>query len=228
MANKGSNRHLKRLAAPLYFDLERKTSTYAAKPDPGRHSLDTCISLLHLVEKLGLAKNSYEAKKIIKGGYIKINNMPIRKPKYPVGLGDVVSIKDGKSHAISIDEIGHVAYGEQGKESIGLHYKVVDKYKIGGNKLVIRLHDGRNMALDEKLKNIHIGDTVVLDESRGVAEVISLREGSNCFIMGGAHIGGFGKILSIKKGSMHSKPIAVVQQNNSSFETSLKNLIVVG
>jgi len=228
MANRGSNRHLKRLAAPLYFDLDRKTNVYAAKPDPGRHVLERCISLLHLVEKLGLAKNSYEAKKVIKGGHIKVNNALIRKPKYPVGLGDVVSIKDGKSYEISINQIGHVAYNEPSKEGLGLHYKVVDKYKTKGDKFMIRLHDGRNMALDEKLKNVHVGDTVVLNESRGVAEVISLHEGSNCFIMGGAHIGGFGKILSIKKGSMHSKPIAVVQQNDSRFETSLKNLIVVG
>jgi len=227
MANRGSNRHLKRLAAPRYFNLERKTSVYVAKPDPGRHSLEKCVGLLHIVEKLGMAKNKNEARKIIKSRLIRINNAVITAIKYPVGLGDVLSVKDGKSYVIGIDKIGHVVYQEPSKESIARHYKVVDKYKIRGNKLMIRLHDGRNLALDEKLKNVHIGDTVVLGESNGVADVVALRDGARCFVVGGAHVGDFGKILSIKKGSMHSMPIAVVQQKDSSFETSLKNIIVV-
>ena len=56
MASKGSSRHIKRLAVGQYPKVSRKTSTYLAKPRPGRHNLENSVALLVVLrDKLGIA-----------------------------------------------------------------------------------------------------------------------------------------------------------------------------
>jgi len=49
MARKGAKRHLKRLAAPSQWYLQRKSYKWAVRPRPGPHSMKTSIPLIYIV-----------------------------------------------------------------------------------------------------------------------------------------------------------------------------------
>ena len=74
MARHGNSRHMKRIASGSYPKISRKTSTYIAKPAPGRHTLTRSIALLVILrDKLLLTANKSEAKKVLNSGNIEVN-----------------------------------------------------------------------------------------------------------------------------------------------------------
>ncbi len=225
MARKGNKRHLKSLHSSNYYAISKKHDKYTTKSKAGRFDKKSNIPLLLFVrEKLRLGTNRPEAVKIIKQGLVKVNNKKVLDFKFPIGLNDIVSIdKLGKNYRISIDKKAHFAFTEIEKSAAASRIcKVIKKYKVKKDALMIGLHDGTNIKGTNEIK---VNDSVVIDNNKKINKLLPLKKGAKCFVMNGVHVGSTGEIDSIKE--LQDKKQVIIRDNNGVFETSLKNIIVI-
>ena len=224
MGSKGNNRHVKRLASSRYMKINRKSAKFVTKPAPGRHTRDTTISLITLLkEKLGVANNSKEARSILKSGSVSVNGKAIKEEKYPIGIGDAIHLQKAKeSYRVvpgskGVFSIDKAAAGE--KQA----FKVLNKYTVKGNKIMIQLNNGNVIASDN---NVKVNDSVVLEKGK-VSSVIRFATGSNCLVVKGIHAPATGKIKGVKPGTSGREALVEIEGNGASFETAAKNVMVV-
>ncbi len=220
MARKANKRHIKSLAAPVFFGVERKKNKYVSKPIPGTHSKERSVSVELALKRVGLVKSRMEAVRLLKDGAVAVNSKKINNVRYPVGFSDRVEV--GKeSFAIGIDKHGVISI-EKEKGGAQRVMKVVGKYKTKNGEVRIRLHDGTTLNIGSEPK---INDSVRME--KGGAKLITLREGSSCFVIGGVHVGSSGKIASVKEGTRNTeKSVKIETGDGKSFETLAKNIIV--
>jgi ribosomal protein S4E len=219
MAEKGNSRYMKRLSTPNFFGVARKRIRYTKKPNPGRHTIERCVSLSLAVKMMGDASTTSESDKAIKSGEVKVNGNVINEPKYPVGLSDTITA-GGKSNHIWINAQGKISLSDATSHTV---YKVVGKYVAPNGKQMIRLHDGS--ILHSKAK-ISVNDSVVLKDGK-IEKEIALHDGASCEIIDGVHVGTKGKVVQLNKGTMHKPRTAVIEGNGVRFETPVRNIIVV-
>jgi small subunit ribosomal protein S4e len=226
MANKGRSRHMTSLAAPKYFGIERKEHKYISKPNAGRHTLDRSLSLMLSLKRLGFASSSSDAKKVISSGIVSLNGRKMSEPKFPVGLSDTLEVK-GKAYRISIDRLSKVAFEEVKKPDYDSQlYRVIGKYKARKGQIMLRLHDGRIVKSDNKVR---VNDSVIVDSRGAVKKVLGMDVGAECFVFSGVHVGTNGKIKAITPGNAKREASAVVSpRSGDEFETIIKNVMVVG
>ncbi len=224
MANKGSTRHMKSIAAPKYFGVQRKANYYVLKPNPGRHTLQTSVAIEHALKKMDIASTKGEAGKLLKSGAILVNGRAVSEPKYPVGLNDVIELpKEHKSYSAGIDALGKIKFEETSEKSRLL--RVLGKYRTKKGSLMARLHDGSNVVASN---DIHVNDSVVLENGK-IKKVMQMRVGAECTVIGGVHVGTAGKIKEIKKGSMNIRAtVLIAPGSGDAFETLVKNIMVNG
>lgn len=92
---RGIRKHLKRIAAPKSWLMDKLGGVFTVKPDPGPHKLKESIPLqIILRDKLKLALNGTDVKQILhqKEGLIFIDKKVRRNAKFPVGIQDVIEI----------------------------------------------------------------------------------------------------------------------------------------
>ncbi len=225
MANKGNTRHIQGLAAPWFFSINRKEQTYVLKPNAGRHTLQRSLPLGLAMKRLALASTANDAKKILKNGNVRVNGNVIKELRYPIGLSDTLEIEGaGKSYTITINEQGKSVIDEVSKKGESQPYKVVGKYKTKKGVVMVRLHDGRITKAENSAK---VNDSVLVDANGAIKKVLPLKEGAECFVIDGVHVGKTGKIKSISKGSMNVTASAVITTKSGEFETIIKNIMIV-
>lgn len=225
MTNKGRSRHMASLAAPKYFGIERKAHVYISKPNAGRHTLDRSVSLALSLKKLGFANSSSEAKKIISSGIVSLNGKKMWDPRFPVGLSDTLEVK-GKAYRVSINNLAKVSFDEAKKTDHEAQlYRIIGKYKAKEGKIMLRLHDGRIIKSDNKVR---VNDSVIIDTKGSVKKVLKMDVGAECFVFSGVHVGTNGKIKSITPGNEKREASAVIiPKSGDEFETIIKNVMVV-
>lgn len=224
MANKGGSGYIKRLNAPKYFAVHRKEHAYIIKQNPGRHTLNRSIALTVLLGKVGVASKRSESNKVIKGGLVSVNGKIEREPKFPVGLNDMIALGQD-NYSIGINERGQVRISKDEKGRKDHIYKVIGKYKARNNQIMLRLHDGRAVKGGQ---DSSVYDSVVLSEGR-IVKRLKLGPGSVCECIDGVHVGMAGTVKQIVQGNMHKdKSVIIDQGNGASFQTVVKNIIVVG
>jgi len=224
MGKKGNQRHIKSLAAPKYFGIEKKKHKYVAKPTAGRHTLNKSIAANLLIKIIGLAETTSESSKIIKNGKMSVNDKIIKDTHYPIGFNDVIKFEGSNSYIISIDRRAKVKPIEY-KEGSPRVLKVVGKYKTEKGIVMLRLHSNRIIEGDNSIK---VNDSVTTSNNK-ITTIIKMQEGKKCFVINGVHVGKSGKIISIKQGTRKSDTlIGIETEQNNKFETITKNIIVIG
>ncbi len=228
MANKGKSRHVKSLAAPKFFAIHRKESHYVTKPNPGRHTLERSISLSLAIKKMDAAKSTSEAARVIRSGTVLVNGVAIKESKYPVGLNDLIEIKDaGKSSRIGIESHAKVVLEEEKHPNVeATVYRVIGKYKTTKGQIMLRLHDG---SITKAENDVKVNDSVTLDKKRKISKVLNMGPGSECFVISGVHVGTTGRIKTITPGTEKMEARAVITpKSGEEFETILKNVMIIG
>ncbi len=226
MGVKANSRHIKRLASSKYIGVGRKSSAYVAKPLPGRHTKTSNIAIKTiLTEKLGLTSTGKESEKIIKGKNIKVNGNVIKNPLYPVGFGDIIEIPVlGENFFINNTKNGSFTL-EKIKEPKQQLFKVIGKYKTKGNKVMLRLHDGRIINTD-KSKEINVNDSVDI-KNKEISSIIKLEEGGKCLVIKGNHTSQSGIIRKIINGTATRSSLVSISSGKENFETTLDNIIAI-
>jgi small subunit ribosomal protein S4e len=235
MTRRGQKKHLKRLPAPKYWPIKRKTGKFTTRVIPGPHARDQCLTLaLVLREVLGYSANMREVKAILSSGQIKIDGHIRKDPRYPVGLMDVIDIttsgerfrfvpkKRGGLRLVKIDD----------KEAEFKLCKVETKTMVKGGKVQLGLHDGRTLLLAEgdKPSKYNTLDTLkIAIPDQKILDSIELEKGVYAVVSRGRNIGNEGKVIEIEKRvGTHASTVTMEDPEGNRFQTALEYVFVVG
>src|SRR3989338_3611168 len=141
------SKHLKRHFAPKTWKIKRKGIKYIAKPSPGPHKIVMSFPLNVLLRDiLGYANSNKEVKFILEKREITVDGIRRRDYRFPVGLLDVLSLKDINEHfRIILDKKGKMVLIKIGDEEKGLKLcKITGKTAVKG-KIQLNLYDGKNI-----------------------------------------------------------------------------------
>ncbi|KAF8202386.1 40S ribosomal protein S4 [Pholiota molesta] len=214
---RGPKKHLKRLAAPSSWMLDKLSGTYAPRPSPGPHKLRESLPLtVFLRNRLKYALTGREVTSIVKQRSIKIDGKVRTDTTYPSGFMDVVSIeKSGEHFRILYDEAT---------------YKLlkVRRVAIGrGGVPHIVTHDGRTIRYPDPL--IKANDTVKFDiEQNKITDFVKFDTGNIVMITGGRNMGRAGVIVHREKHIGGFDIIHVKDSLDRTFATRVTNVFVIG
>jgi small subunit ribosomal protein S4e len=215
--------HLKRIASPKTWTIDRKANIFVARPNPGAHSFKMGLPLVILIrDVLKFASTSSEVKKMLNNNEILVDGKRRKGHKFIVGLFDNITFPSLKKHyRIELDGKGRIVVKEVpvGESSFKL-CKIVGKTTLTKGKVQFNLHDGKNILADNAAK---VGDTMVLNLPKlDVKEVLPLSEGASIFLTRGKHAGGVGKLKEIKGSE------AIYESGNKKIETTKAYIFVIG
>lgn len=191
------SKHMKRLAAPRSWTIQKKNKTFIAKPSPGSHKTEESIALVSLIrDYLGYAETAREARQIIQSGGVLIDNTARKDTTFPVGLMDIVSVPATKEYFVVLfDKRGKLFLSElKKKEAESKFLKIVDKTILKGGNLQLNLHDGRNILI--KVKDsakpkedvFKTGDTLVFDmNKKAIKDHLKFEKGATVVVTSGSH-----------------------------------------
>merc|ERR1711997_1417905 len=96
---RGPKKHMKRLAAPKSWMLDKLGGVYSCRPSSGPHRLSECMPIsIFLRNRLKYALTQKEVESIMKQRLIKIDGKTRTDTRYPTGFMDVIQIdKTGKN-----------------------------------------------------------------------------------------------------------------------------------
>jgi len=215
--------HLKRIATPKTWVINRKKNIFIVRPSPGAHSFAYGLPLgVILRDILKLATTMGEVKKIINNKEVLIDNKRRKDHRFIVGLFDVIAIPDLKKyHRVVLDKKGRlVVIDIDEKEATLKPSKIVGKTCVAGGKIQYNLHDGRNMVSDKKA---NVGDTFLISlVDLKIKEVYNLVKGVTIFLTKGKHAGDLGLFKEIKDEE------AIYTKEGEEVETAKEYLFVVG
>ncbi|MXQ83754.1 hypothetical protein E5288_WYG002346 [Bos mutus] len=178
---RGPKKHLKRVAAPKHWMLDKLTGVFAPRPSTGPHKLRECLPLIiFLRNRLKYALTGDEVKKICMQRFIKIDGKVRTDITYPAGFMDVISIdKTGENFRLIYDTKGRFAVHRITTEEA--KYKLCKVRKIFvGTKGIPHLvtHDARTIRYPDPL--IKVNDTIQIDLETGkITDFINLTLATN-------------------------------------------------
>jgi small subunit ribosomal protein S4e len=215
--------HLKRLASPRTWFVDRKANTFIVRPNPGAHALGNGLPLgVLLRDNLALASTAGEVKKLLNNKEVLVDGKRRKDHRFMVGLFDALSIPELKKHyRMVLDKKGRLGLLEiAAQESMVKLGKVVGKTMMKDGKVQFNLHDGRNIISDAKAK---VGDTFVLTLPKAsLSKVLPLKKGARVFLIKGKHAGDVGVLREIKGNE------ATYSVDDMNIETAKGYLFVVG
>ncbi len=220
-------KHLKRLAAPRTWKLERKTQTWTAKPSPGPHPIERSIPLVSVLRThLHHADNWREASAILNARKVKIDGRTVTSLKFPVGLMDVVAIEETKeNHRMLLDKKGRLALVRIGdSEAKWKLARIEDKHTIKGGSTQLNLHDGRNILLKKDQYETRTTLKIQVPDQK-VLEAYPLERGNSVLLIGGRHAG---EVVHVDRLELTRNPKANLVYFKEGFSTIIDHVFVIG
>jgi small subunit ribosomal protein S4e len=187
-----------------------------------------------LREILDYAENMREVKAILSTGQVFVDGRPRKDPRYPIGLMDVVELKDSDERFRLVPKIrgGLRLVPIDDKEAAFKLCRVEKKMMVPGGKLQMTLHDGRNLLLPEGVKasDFRTLDTIriTLPEQK-YEKSFALEKGAYAVVSQGKNVGIEGKILEIEKRfGTHASTVTLQDNEGNQFQTALEYVFVLG
>jgi len=228
---RGPKKHLKRLAAPKHWMLDKLGGIFAPKPTSGPHKLRECLPLIILLRnRLKYALTRREVSQILIQRLVKVD-LKVRTDKnYPVGFMDIISIaKTDENFRLLYDTKGRftlqkIANAEEAKFKLGK----VRKVALGLKGIPhIALHDGRTVRYPDPL--IKVNDTVKMSLETGkILDFIKFDVGNLVMITGGKNLGRVGVIVSRERHPGSFDIVHVKDAAGNQFATRITNVFVIG
>jgi small subunit ribosomal protein S4e len=227
---RGPKKHLKRLAAPSSWMLDKLGGTYAPRPSPGPHKLRESLPLsIFLRNRLKYALTGREVVAIVKQRLIKIDGKVRTDATYPTGFQDVVSIeKSGEHFRILYDVKGRFTIHRITPEEASYKLLKVRKVALGARGVPhIVTHDGRTIRYPDPL--IKVNDTVKFELETGkITEFVKFDTGNIAMITGGRNMGRAGVIVHREKHIGGFDIVHVKDSLDRTFATRISNIFVIG
>jgi len=214
--------HLKRIASPRTWILDRKGAKFTLRPNPGAHNFDQGLALGFVLRNLlKLASTMSEVEKLLNNNEVFVDGNRKKNRKEIVGLFDRITVPAlNKHYTLNLDFKGRLVAEELPAKDAKLKIcKVVGKTAIKGGKLQLNLYDGKNIITDKKVK---VGDSVILSLPKlEITDVLSLKEGAKIFLTKGKHAGATGKLKTLE-----GETAQYINEAGEEIETTKKYLYV--
>eukprot|EP00494_Astrolonche_serrata_P028623 UN28890 len=230
MGRRGNKKHLKRLAAPKHWMLDKLSGVWAPRPTTGPHKLRECLPLILILRnRLKYAITAREVQMILMQKSVKVDGKIRLNPRYPCGFMDVVTIE-------LIDSRFRLLYDTKGRYTLvkidqkQAQFKLcrVTAIRVGrGGVPQMTTHDGRTVRYPDP--EIKVGDSIKLNIAKGTAEeYYKMAVDSRCMIVKGRNAGRVGTIRKIEKHVGAIDLAHIVDDHGHNFATRSKNVFIIG
>jgi len=221
-----SKRHLKTMAAPKSWPIERKSNVWIVRPNPGAHSLDRSMPISLILKLLKYVDTTKEIKQIINRKKVLINGKPISDIKFPAGLFDVITFTDIEdSYRILLNRVGKLTLKKISKDEVSIvPQKIVSKTLLKSGKLQLNFNNGYNLIIKEDKYNTN---DVLIVEKNSVKQHIPFEKGSIVYITKGKKLGQVAKISNIYKEAELKKQVEL-EINKGKFSIPKSYVFVIG
>jgi len=250
---RGPKKHLKRLAAPSSWMLDKLGGTYAPKPSPGPHKFRESLPLSILLRnRLKYALTGREVTLIVAQRLIQVDGKVRTDPTYPVGFMDVVTIeKSGENFRILYDVKGRFVIHRVTKEESEYKLCKVKKVALGAKGVpFLTTHDGRTIRYPDPA--IKVNDTIKVSLPNAIprpepftpgtpsvvppstalqtkiVDHIKFEPGNLAMITGGNNMGRVGVIVSKERHLGGFDIVHVRDVLDRDFSTRIGNVFVIG
>jgi len=216
--------HIKRIAAPKHWDIARKAGTFLARPNPGMHSYDYGLPLVHVLrDKLGLATTRKEVRYILNHHDVLVDGKNRKDHKFNIGFMDVLSFPTTKkAYRIIINTRGKIDVIEiKEKEANQKVLRVKGKAMVKG-KVQLNLSDGRNVLVDKD--SYKVNDAIAIElPSQKILGHFAFAKGAAILLTGGRHIGRQATVESIE-----GNTLVIRTADDEMYETKKEHAYVIG
>ncbi|CAO1313995.1 unnamed protein product [Diamesa hyperborea] len=227
---RGPKKHLKRLAAPKAWMLDKLGGTFAPRPSTGPHKLRESLPLvIFLRNRLKYALTNTEVTKIMMQRHIKVDGKVRTDINFPAGFMDVVTIE-------KTSEFFRLIYDVKGRFTVHritadeAKYKLckVKRLQVGQKKIPFLItHDGRTIRYPDPM--IRVNDVIQLDIATGkITDHIKFESGNLVMITGGRNLGRVGTVVNREKHPGSFEIVHVKDANGHVFATRLTNVFIIG
>ncbi|KAF8325827.1 ribosomal family S4e-domain-containing protein [Cantharellus anzutake] len=227
---RGPKKHLKRLAAPRSWMLDKLSGTYAPRPSSGPHKLRECLPLnIFIRNRLKYALTGREATIIIKTRLIKIDGKVRTDTTYPTGFQDVVSIEKSSEHfRIMFDTKGRFVIHRITPSEATYKLLKVRKLAVAARGVpYIVTHDGRTIRYPDPLIKPH--DTVKYDIAEGkIIGHLEFEIGALAMVTGGHNQGRVGTLVKRERHLGGFDIVHIRDEVDRTFATRLHNVFIIG
>ncbi|KAI8872920.1 40S ribosomal protein S4-A [Ramicandelaber brevisporus] len=227
---RGPKKHMKRLAAPHGWMLDKLAGKYAPKPSAGPHKQRECLPLIvFLRNRLKYALNGREVQQIVMQRLVKVDGKVRTDSTYPTGLMDVITLeKTGENFRLVLDTKGRFAIHRITEEEAKYKLCKVKRAELGANGIpYIVTHDGRTIRYPDPL--VKVNDTVKFELETGkLSEFTKFEVGNVAMATGGRNIGRVGIITHRERHLGGFDVVHIKDANERSFATRLANVFVIG
>jgi len=227
---RGPKKHLKRVAAPRHWMLDKMSGVFAPRPSSGPHKLRECLPLVILMRnRLKYALSKREVKMIVMQRFVKVDGKVRTDDTYPCGFMDTITIdKTNETFRLLYDTKGRFCV--QRITPAESKYKLCKVRKVGttaGNVPFLTTHDGRTIRYPDPA--IKANDSVKFDLETGkITDSVKFDMGNLVMITGGYNQGRVGVIVSREKHPGSFDIIHIKDALGQQFATRLTNVFVIG
>jgi len=227
---RGPRKHLKRLAAPKSWMLDKLSGTFAPRPSSGPHKLRECLPLIVLIRnRLKYALTKREVTSIVMQRLIKVDEKVRTDATYPTGIMDVVKIeKTGENFRILYDTKGRFVVHRITDEEARYKLCKVKKVQVGLKGIPFAVtHDGRTIRYPDP--QIHANDIIRLNLETGKIEAfVKFEVGNVALVTGGHSMGRVGVITLRERHPGGFDIVHLKDARDQTFSTRLSNVFVIG
>jgi small subunit ribosomal protein S4e len=229
---RGPKKHLKRIAAPKSWLLDKTGGNQAIRPSQGPHKLRESIPLSIVVQsRLKYALNGREAKMIMndKEGNILVDGKIRRDERFPAGFMDVITIKKtGENFRVLYDIKGKFVLRSIKSDEAKFKLCKIKRKEMGPNRVpYVVTHDGRTIRYPHPDISAH--DTIKLDIETGkILDVIKFETGNLVYATQGNNIGRVGVLTSRDRHLGGFDVVHVRDARGHTFATRIGNIFVIG
>jgi len=235
---RGPKKHLKRLAAPSSWMLDKLGGAYAPRPSPGPHKLRESLPLsIFLRNRLKYALTGREVTLIVAQRLVKVDGKVRTDPTYPTGFMDVVSLeKSGEHFRILYDVKGRFVIHSISEEESRFKLAKVKRVQLGAKGIpYIVTHDGRTIRYPDPA--IRVNDTVRLSiphdapkngDRVKIESFIRFEPGNVVMCTGGNNMGRSGVIVHKERHLGGFDIVHIRDILDREFSTRIGNVFVIG
>eukprot|EP01133_Synstelium_polycarpum_P002289 gene2289-2596_t len=227
---RGPKHHLKRLAAPAHWMLDKLSGKFAPRPSAGPRKLRECLPLVIIIRnRLKYALTASEVTKVLMQRTVQVNGVVRTDPRFPVGFMDVITIEKTKENfRLLFDTKGRFQLQRIAPAESKFILARVTKVETGLQGIpYIHTDNGQSFRYPDPAINVH--DTVKIDlASQKVVAFIPFEVNNLCMITGGHNLGRVGVITTRERHPGSFDIVHVTDSVGHSFATRLSNVFIIG
>ncbi|KAI9662162.1 MAG: 40S ribosomal protein S4 [Alyxoria varia] len=227
---RGPKKHMKRLAAPKHWMLDKLSGAYAPRPSAGPHKLRDCLPLIIFIRnRLKYALDAREVQAILMQRLVKVDGKVRTDHTYPAGFMDVISIEKTNEHF-------RLVYDVKGRFTVHRISTEEAEYKLGKVKRVqlgkggipyLVTHDARTIRYPDP--HIRVHDTVKINLSTGkITDYIKFDTGCIAMATGGRNMGRVGVVTHRERHDGGFNIVHIKDAIDNEFATRESNVFIIG